>query len=163
MGIPVATAAPRAAQHKTKAKAQPIESPAEVLSKNKTPASSAKIRTLVSWAMANCKKSSTGKCFRYVKLALQKSGLVNKYLSGESAKNAGPGLLAQGFKKLSVKNPYKAPIGAVLVYSGGAHGHIEIRTSKGFVSDYFSPAARTGASESGVGRGRKLIGVYFKS
>jgi hypothetical protein len=71
----------------------------------------------------------------------------------------------------SIKSPYDAPPGAVLVYGAapGAtdknskYGHIEVRTRDGFASDYFSPNARTGAAENGMeGRGRVLIGVYTK-
>jgi hypothetical protein len=43
-----------------------------------------------------------------------------------------------GFTRLSVRNPYAAPLGAVLVYANGRMGHVEIRTRNGFASDYHS-------------------------
>jgi hypothetical protein len=68
------------------------------------------------------------------------------------AKQAGSELTNEyGFKKLNLKNPYKAPIGAVLVYGGRGAGHVEIRTSDGFVSDYFSTKPRLG---------RPFLGAY---
>jgi hypothetical protein len=58
------------------------------------------------------------------------------------------------FKKLSVRDPYKAPVGSVLVYNNkkGA-GHVEIRTKSGFASDF----------RSKIPSPRPLIGVYTKS
>jgi LysM repeat protein len=110
---------------------------------------------------------SQGLCYRYVKQALQASGAVNTYLAGGSAIQAGPQLQRQGYVNLlnrpgfNIRSAYDAPVGAVLVYSGGQHGHIEIRTRGGFASDYASANARTGAAENGLsGRGRTLVGVY---
>ncbi len=110
---------------------------------------------------------SQGLCYRYVKQALQASGAVNTYLAGGSAIQAGPQLERQGYVNLlnrpgfQIRSAYDAPVGAVLVYSGGQHGHIEIRTRNGFASDFASPNARTGAAENGLsGRGRTLVGVY---
>jgi hypothetical protein len=39
---------------------------------------------------------------------------------------------------LPIRDPNAAPIGAVLVYGNKNHGHVEIRTKDGFVSDYHS-------------------------
>jgi LysM repeat protein len=110
---------------------------------------------------------SQGLCYRYVKQALQQSGAVNTYLAGGSAIQAGPQLERQGYVNIlnrpgfNINSPYDAPKGAVLVYSGGQHGHIEIRTDNGFASDYASRNARTGGPEAGLsGRGRTLVGVY---
>ena len=77
---------------------------------------------------------SREQCWHYVKEAL----LVSTY----------------GFRKLAVRDPYKAPVGSVLVYnaSKGA-GHIEIRTKSGFASDF----------RSKIPSPRPLIGVYTKS
>ncbi len=56
------------------------------------------------------------------------------------AKQAGDELCRRyGFTKLAVRNPMKAPVGAVLVYGGPDAGHVEIRTATGFVSDFVSP------------------------
>ena len=120
---------------------------------------------------------SIGKCYAYVKRALQATGAVNIYLEGVAAKGAGPQLEKQGFVNVlgkpgaNIRSPYDAPTGAVLVYGAapGAtdknakYGHIEIRTKDGFASDYFSQRARTGDASVGLdGRGRVLIGVYIK-
>jgi hypothetical protein len=48
---------------------------------------------------------------------------------------------SHGFKRLPIHDPYAAPIGAVLVYGDRTHGHVEIRTKTGFVSDYHSNIA----------------------
>jgi hypothetical protein len=59
-----------------------------------------------------------------------------------------------GFKKLPVRDPFKAPIGSVLVYGDKkAAGHVEIRTRDGFVSDF----------KSKIPSPRPLIGVFSKS
>ncbi len=130
-----------------------------------------RIDYMINYAEKNKEPKSTGWCYRYVKKALQASGLASKYLEGASAKNAGGPLKAEGFKNLmdvpkgvnKIKSPYNAPMGAILVYSGGEHGHIEIKTKNGFISDYESKMARTGSSQSAIsGRNRTLIGVYVK-
>jgi hypothetical protein len=52
-----------------------------------------------------------------------------------------------------VHDPFKAPVGAVLVYGARrAAGHVEIRTKDGFVSDF----------RSKIPSPRPLIGVYAK-
>ncbi len=122
-------------------------------------------------------RSSIGRCYAWVKTALQQSGAVRDYLPGVAAKGAGPALEQRGFVNLldrpgaTIRSPYDAPKGAVLVYGAapGAtdrnakYGHIEIRTDRGFASDYASANARTGGAANGLtGRGRTLIGVYVK-
>lgn len=122
-------------------------------------------------------RASIGKCYAWVKTALQKAGAVPDYMPGVAAKGAGPALEARGFVNLldragsGIRSPYDAPKSAVLVYGAapGAtdrnarYGHIEIRTGSGFASDYASANARTGAAANGLeGRGRVLIGVYVK-
>jgi len=71
------------------------------------------------------------------------------------AKQAGQELVSNyGFKKVTVSDPYSAPVGAVLVYGAGrAAGHVEIRTADGFVSDFRSKTPSR----------RPLIGVYTKA
>lgn len=84
---------------------------------------------------------SKSRCWHYVKTALTAAGAVSSYPKTAYAWQAGDELVRNyGFKKLSVRDPYKAPIGAVLVYSHGKNGagHVEIRTRTGFVSDYHS-------------------------
>lgn len=81
------------------------------------------------------------RCWRYVKEALLASGAVSSYPKTNYACQAGDELVRDfGFKKLPMRDPYAAPLGAVIVYgrgSGGA-GHVELRTKTGFASDYHS-------------------------
>ena len=84
---------------------------------------------------------SKARCWHYVKEALLASGAVASYPRTAYAYQAGEELARNyGFRKLSVRDPYDAPLGAVLVYSHGSRGagHVEIRTKNGFVSDYSS-------------------------
>lgn len=81
------------------------------------------------------------RCWRYVKQALVASGAVSSYPKTNYAFQAGDELVRNhGFKKLSMRDPYAAPLGAVIVYGKGSRGagHVEIRTKNGFVSDYHS-------------------------
>jgi hypothetical protein len=93
-------------------------------------------------------------CWRYVKQALLAAGAVDSYPKTSLARQAGEELVHNyGFTKLAIQDPYQAPIGSVLVYASrrGA-GHVEIRTSRGFVSDF-----RTSEPSH-----RPLVGVYAK-
>lgn len=134
-------------------------------------------------AISSVKKGrgvSLGRCYKYVKIALNASGLVNSYLVGEHAKNAGPELAKQGFVNLlnngnhGFEGPADAPVGAVIVYAptdGSPHGHIEVRITndKGepaFASDYLSDRPRTqvpGGPKALSGRNRHVIGIWFKN
>ena len=98
---------------------------------------------------------SRSRCWRYVKEALLASGAVDSYPQSALARQAGDELVNRyGFKRLSVCDPYQAPVGAVLVYgSGRAAGHVESRTASGFVSDFRTPTPSR----------RPLIGVYAKT
>jgi hypothetical protein len=104
-------------------------------------------------ADANAFPHSTARCWRYVKQALLQAGAVNAYPKTNYANQAGTELTQNyGFVRLSIHDPYSAPVGSVLVYEGGEAGHVEIRTERGFASDYHSPW-----------RCRyRLIGVYAK-
>lgn len=130
---------------------------------------------MIKYAIEHKSTYSRNESFRSVKLALQSAGLVKKYLEPKSAEKAGWALRQEGFKNLlmdskikdSIKSPYDAPRGAVLVYSGGLHGSIEIKTGQkgqgGFVSDHSNDVARTGTNKQSMyGRNRTLIGVYIK-
>ena len=79
-------------------------------------------------------------CWRYVKTALVAAGAINSYPKSVYAAEAGAELVSNyGFRRLPIRDPYSAPVGAVLVYgSPSPGGHVEIRTSDGFVSDYHS-------------------------
>jgi hypothetical protein len=98
---------------------------------------------------------SKSRCWHYVKEALMASGVVTSRPTSALAKQAGDELVRDfGFKKLPIRDPYKAPIGSVLVYYKGRNkpGHVEIRTRTGFVSDFRSKSACRYA----------LVGVYAK-
>ena len=98
---------------------------------------------------------SRSRCWAYVKQALLAAGAVTSYPKTAYAKEAGQELVGNyGFKKLATRDPYKAPVGSVLVYGASkAAGHVEIRTKDGFVSDFKSKTPSH----------RPLIGVYTKS
>jgi hypothetical protein len=96
---------------------------------------------------------STYRCWKYVKNALVASGAVGAYPATNYAFQAGSELTSRyGFVRLPIHNPYSAPVGSVLVYTGGGAGHVEFRTEHGFASDYRSSWACK----------YKLIGVYAK-
>jgi hypothetical protein len=98
---------------------------------------------------------SRSRCWQYVKEALLASGAVTSYPKTAYAKEAGQELVnSYGFRKLAVRDPFKAPLGSVIVYgANNAAGHVEIRTKDGFVSDF----------RSKVPSMRPLLGVYAKS
>jgi hypothetical protein len=93
-------------------------------------------------------------CWHYVKEALLASGVIDSRPKSELARDAADDLVTNyGFKRLSVRDPFAAPIGSVLVYgTSRSVGHVEIRTKDGFVSDFRSPTPSK----------RPLIGVYAK-
>ncbi len=90
-------------------------------------------------AQERANASSKGRCWHYVKTALMEAGAVNSYPNTIFAAEAGSELVhSYGFTRLSVSDPYSAPVGSVLVYGNMSRGHVEIRTKDGFVSDYHS-------------------------
>jgi len=97
---------------------------------------------------------SRSRCWHYVKEALLASGVIDSRPKTELARDAAQELVSNyGFKRLSVNDPFSAPVGSVLVYGANrAAGHVEIRTREGFVSDFRS---RTPSP-------RPLLGVYAK-
>jgi hypothetical protein len=104
-------------------------------------------------AAERAKKNSTSRCWRYVKTALLASNTIDSYPKTAYAKQAAAELQqSYGFKKISVSDPYKAPLGSVLVYGGRGAGHVELRTETGFVSDFQSEKPSP----------RPLIGVFVK-
>jgi hypothetical protein len=104
-------------------------------------------------AAARARGRSISRCWRYVKQALLASKVIDSYPTTVYAKQAGTELQAKyGFKKVKINDPFKAPLGSVLVYGGKGAGHVELRTSKGFVSDFASAKPSP----------RPLIGVYVK-
>ena len=97
---------------------------------------------------------STARCWHFVKDALVEAGAVHSRPVTAYAIQAGDELMRQhGFVRLRISDPYRAPIGAVIVYSGyGGAGHVELRTAHGFASDYRSRFACR----------YQMIGVYAK-
>jgi hypothetical protein len=104
-------------------------------------------------AAARAHAHSTSRCWHYVKSALVDAQVVPTRPTSEDAKEAGAELQGKyGFTKIPVNSPFDAPVGAVLVYGGRGAGHVEIRTTTGFVSDFVSLKPSP----------RPLIGVYVK-
>jgi opacity protein-like surface antigen len=90
-------------------------------------------------AAKRARAHSSKRCWRYVKYALLGADAVQSYPDTVYAKQAANELSTEyGFQKLAVRDPYRAPIGSVLVYGGRGAGHVEIRTKSGFVSDFSS-------------------------
>jgi hypothetical protein len=104
-------------------------------------------------AAARAHRHSTSRCWRYVKDALLASKIITTRPKTEYAKEAAGELTrSYGFRAIKEKNPYKAPLGSVLVYGGRGAGHVEIRTAQGFVSDFVSAKPSH----------RPLIGIFVK-
>ncbi len=104
-------------------------------------------------AVRRAHAQTTWHCWRYVKNALLEAGVVASRPASAWAKEAGDELCTRfGFTRLKLKNPYDAPIGAVIVYGGPDAGHVELRSPTGFVSDFISPTPYP----------RPLVGVFVK-
>jgi hypothetical protein len=114
-----------------------------------------KLRRAATIAEERAHAHSRSRCWQYVKEALLASGVIGSYPKTAYAKEAGQELVGSyGFKKLPVRDPFKAPVGSVLVYGASkAAGHVEIRTADGFVSDF----------RAKVPSRRPLLGIYAKS
>jgi hypothetical protein len=98
-----------------------------------------KLARAASFAQERSHADSQAHCWHYVKHALVAAGVISSYPKTAYAAEAGDELMrSYGFKRLPIRDPYAAPIGAVLVYGNRNHGHVEIRTKDGFVSDYHS-------------------------
>jgi hypothetical protein len=97
---------------------------------------------------------SRSRCWHYVKDALLASGVIESRPKTELARDAAQELVSNyGFKRLSVSDPFSAPVGSVLVYgTTRSVGHVELRTRDGFVSDFRSKTPSR----------RPLLGVYAK-
>ena len=97
---------------------------------------------------------SRSRCWHYVKDALLATGAINSRPKTELARDAASELVNNyGFKRLSITDPFSAPVGSVLVYgTARSVGHVELRTKDGFVSDFRSPTPSK----------RPLMGVYAK-
>ena len=98
-----------------------------------------KLAQAATFAQERAHADSQAHCWHYVKHALVAAGVISSYPKTAYAAEAGDELMrSYGFKRLPIRDPYKAPIGAILVYGNRNHGHVEIRTKDGFVSDYHS-------------------------
>ncbi len=98
-------------------------------------------------------KKTTWHCWRYVKDALLAANVLASRPKTAYAKQAGDELCRQyGFRRLNIRDPYAAPVGAVIVYGGTDAGHVELRTERGFASDFVSTTPYP----------RGLIGIYVK-
>ena len=97
---------------------------------------------------------SRSRCWHYVKDALLASGVIDTRPKTDLARDAASELVNNyGFKRLSITDPFAAPVGSVLVYgTARSVGHVEIRTKDGFVSDFRSLTPSK----------RPLMGVYAK-
>ena len=97
---------------------------------------------------------SRSRCWHYVKDALLASGVIDPRPKTDLARDAASELVHNyGFKRLSITDPFAAPVGSVLVYgTARSVGHVELRTKDGFVSDFRSPTPSK----------RPLMGVYAK-
>src|SRR4029434_4318026 len=73
---------------------------------------------------------SRSMCWHYVKEALLASGVIDSRPKSELARDAAQELVNNyGFKRLSVTDPFSAPVGSVLVYgTARSVGHVEFRT-----------------------------------
>jgi hypothetical protein len=112
-----------------------------------------KLCRAATFAQERSNAHSQARCWHYVKTALVAAGVIKSYPKTAYAAEAGQELLHDyGFTRLSIRDPYKAPVGAVLVYGNRSRGHVEIRTKNGFVSDYHSTTAC----------GYPLLAVYGK-
>ena len=97
---------------------------------------------------------SRSRCWHYVKDALLASGVIDSRPKTELARDAASELVnTYGFKRLSITDPFAAPVGSVLVYgTARSVGHVELRTKDGFVSDF----------RSATPSHRPLMGIYAK-
>src|SRR5882724_9730283 len=86
-------------------------------------------------AQERARAHSRSRCWHYVKDALLASGVIDSRPKTELARDAASELVNNyGFKRLSVTDPFSAPVGSVLVYgTARSVGHVEIRTKDGFV------------------------------
>lgn len=112
------------------------------------------------------KSSSTsiGRCLMYVKFGMLSGGFASSYPPGAHAQGFGPELRKMGFTNLMKTpgfedlTPENAPPGAVIVYSGGRSGHIEVKMEDGrYGSDFVSNTPISSRT-----RARVPIGIYVK-
>lgn len=76
-----------------------------------------------------------GLCSRYVDQFLVQMGCMKSRVYSDAA-GMKRGLENKGFKNIGSLDVCDAKIGDVIVYGGGGYGHIEIKTPRGYLSDY---------------------------
>ena len=104
-------------------------------------------------ALKRAHPKTTWHCWRSVKDAMLTSQAIPTRPSSPWAKQAGEELCGKfGFIKLNETDPYRAPVGAVIVYGGPDAGHVELRAPGGFVSDFISKSPYP----------RPLVGIFVK-
>lgn len=109
---------------------------------------------------------SKGKCSAAIREACERTGIDAKYLADNAYNLHKKGLLDKaGFVNLIWKyNETTAPLGAILIYVGGAghrYGHVEVRVNPNlYCSDHCNTHAVTGVSPI-LQRKYKLVGVYL--
>src|ERR1051325_4385397 len=75
-----------------------------------------KLARAATFAQERAHADSTKQCWHYVKHALVAAGVISSYPKTAYAADAGDELMrTYGFKRLPIHDPYKAPVGAVLV------------------------------------------------
>lgn len=105
----------------------------------KAPVASLRPGSLSQIALSAAESHSTKLCLTYVRKAVQKYKGLADVADTESAKDWGPILENKyGARKLPIRDPDDAPNEAIIVYTGGKHGHVEIKTQAGYVSDFVS-------------------------
>ena len=113
----------------------------------------ARMLRAVKLAQDRAHEQTTWHCWAYVKNALLAANVVSSRPTTPYARQAGEELERHfGFKKIRESDPRRAPVGAVVVYGGGDAGHVEMRTERGFVSDFFSTTPYP----------RPVLGIYVK-
>lgn len=107
----------------------------------------------------------TGYCLSYVKRGVVAGGFSESYPEGIAARDSGTQWKELGFSNLledpkyNEMTPYTAPKGAIIVYSGGRWGHVEVKASDNeFISDYVGE--RPIYDELNLPR--EVIGIYVR-
>jgi hypothetical protein len=109
---------------------------------------------------------SKGKCAAAFKEACVRSGIDGKYLVADAFNLHKQGMMEKaGFVNLIWKyTEYNAPLGAVLIYVGGAshrYGHVEIRVNPNlYCSDYCNDNPVSGTSDL-LKKKYRLVAVYL--
>jgi len=108
-------------------------------------------------------KLSKGKCSAAIREACERAGVDGRYLNQNAYDLHKKGLMEKaGFVNLIWKyNEQSAPLGAILIYVGGAghrYGHVEVRVNPSlYCSDYCNEKAVS----TNLANRYKLVGVYL--